>query len=173
MHLGLSDIFLWTAANRGLDWTHRGPASIKRSRQEGMATSQSTRQSKGQHDEDDRKPLRGALRRLGLWSSEGDAGAEQPQTAIPPARTVRYEGDGEHHNLQFMQRYLRVGDAVLDVGANIGLSGVTLARLTRRVMAFEPSPPNAAFLRRNTSVGDQTSNRSHSRLISAPGWWSA
>lgn len=38
---------------------------------------------------------------------------------------------------------------VLDVGANIGLSTLLLARLTGRVVAYEPSPPNVALLRQN------------------------
>ena len=38
---------------------------------------------------------------------------------------------------------------VVDVGANIGLSTILLARAARRVVAFEPSPANAAYLRRN------------------------
>jgi FkbM family methyltransferase len=38
---------------------------------------------------------------------------------------------------------------VLDIGANIGLSAITLARLAKKVIAFEPSPPNAMFLRKN------------------------
>ena len=41
---------------------------------------------------------------------------------------------------------------VLDVGANIGLSTILLARLAGRVIAYEPSPPNAAFLRRNLDL---------------------
>lgn len=41
------------------------------------------------------------------------------------------------------------GSTVIDVGANIGLSTILLARATNRVIAFEPSPPNVAFLRRN------------------------
>ncbi len=119
-----------------------------------MATPQSTRHSKGGegHEEDDRKPLRGALRRLGLWSSENGSAPERPQTPIPAARTVRYEGDGERHNLRFMQRYLRVGDAVLDVGANIGQRAIPAARLVGtpgRVDAFEPSPAMRAVLVEN------------------------
>ena len=42
--------------------------------------------------------------------------------------------------------------AVIDVGANIGLSTILLARLAERVIAFEPSPPNVAFLRRNLAL---------------------
>ena len=39
--------------------------------------------------------------------------------------------------------------SVVDVGANIGLSTILMARLAGHVTAYEPSPPNAAFLRRN------------------------
>lgn len=39
--------------------------------------------------------------------------------------------------------------SVIDVGANIGLSTILLARLTGHVTAYEPSPLNAALLRRN------------------------
>jgi SAM-dependent methyltransferase len=116
-----------------------------------MAIPQSTRHPKGGtgHDEDDRKPLRGALRRLGLWSGENGAEPERPQTPVPAARTVRYEGDAERHNLRFLQRYLRVGDAVLDIGANTGQRAVPAARLVGtpgRVDAFEPSPAMRAVL---------------------------
>lgn len=114
-----------------------------------MATPQSTRHTKGHHDDDDRKPLRGALRRLGLWSSENGAEPEAAQTPMPAPRTVRYEGDAERHNLAFMERYLRVGDAVLDIGANIGQRTLPAARLVGtpgRVDAFEPSPSMRAVL---------------------------
>ena len=39
--------------------------------------------------------------------------------------------------------------AVIDVGANIGLSTILMARLAGHVTAYEPSPPNVTFLRRN------------------------
>lgn len=43
---------------------------------------------------------------------------------------------------------------VVDVGANIGLSTILLARSAQRVIAFEPSPANVDYLRRNlTSNG--------------------
>ncbi len=38
---------------------------------------------------------------------------------------------------------------VVDVGANIGLSAILLARSVERVIAFEPSPTNVDYLRRN------------------------
>lgn len=42
---------------------------------------------------------------------------------------------------------------IFDVGANIGLSAVTLAILKpkARIVAFEPSPPNLVFLRQNVA----------------------
>lgn len=41
---------------------------------------------------------------------------------------------------------------MIDVGANIGLSTIMLARMAAHVIAYEPSPPNAAFLRRNLEL---------------------
>ena len=41
---------------------------------------------------------------------------------------------------------------VLDIGANIGLSTIILGRLAKKVIAFEPSPPNTMFLRRNLDL---------------------
>lgn len=46
-------------------------------------------------------------------------------------------------------RHVARNSIAIDVGANIGLSTILLARLAERVIAFEPSPPNAAFLHRN------------------------
>ena len=48
-----------------------------------------------------------------------------------------------------IQRQVPRDSTVIDVGANIGLSTILLARMTGRVIAFEPSPPNVEFLRRN------------------------
>lgn len=45
---------------------------------------------------------------------------------------------------------------VIDVGANIGLSTILLARMAARVIAYEPSPPNVAFLRRNLDLNGIT-----------------
>lgn len=45
---------------------------------------------------------------------------------------------------------------VIDVGANIGLSTIVLARTAAHVIAYEPSPPNVAFLRRNLELNGIT-----------------
>lgn len=50
---------------------------------------------------------------------------------------------------------VRTGDVVADVGANIGLYAVALARRvgpTGRVIAYEPDAANAALLRRNLAL---------------------
>jgi FkbM family methyltransferase len=110
-----------------------------------MGSPQSSRTSKKapeDNDDADRGPLRGALRRLGLWSGEAGPGP-RAQTPIPSARTVRFEGNAERHHLGFMQRYLRPGDVVLDIGAHSGERSLAAARLVGppgRVDAFEPSP---------------------------------
>ena len=53
-------------------------------------------------------------------------------------------------------RHILPSSTVIDVGANIGLSTILLARLARRVIAYEPSPPNAALLRRNLALNGIT-----------------
>jgi FkbM family methyltransferase len=115
-----------------------------------MGSPQSSRTSKRTEDAEDvdTGPLRGALRRLGLWSGENGPG-QRPQTPIPPARTVRFEGNADRHHLGFMQRYLRAGDVVLDIGAHNGERAIPAARLVGppgRVDAFEPSPTRRTTL---------------------------
>lgn len=56
----------------------------------------------------------------------------------------------------FVSRYVPSSSTVLDVGANIGLSAILLSRLVHRVIAYEPSPPNIAFLRRNLALNGVT-----------------
>jgi FkbM family methyltransferase len=109
-----------------------------------MSSPQSSRTSKRSDDDEDteRGPLRGALRRLGLWS-DGNGSGPRSETPMPPTRTVRFEGNADRHHLGFTQRYLRQGDVVLDIGARAGERSIPAARLVGppgRVDAFEPSP---------------------------------
>ncbi len=55
---------------------------------------------------------------------------------------------------RFATRHARRDGLILDVGANIGLSSILLARAcpAATVLAFDPSPVNAAFLRRNAEA---------------------
>lgn len=64
--------------------------------------------------------------------------------------TARYDVD----EMDFLDRYLRQGDHVLDIGANIGTYTLFSARRigsAGRVVAFEPEPRNAARLRENVA----------------------
>ncbi|MGC4085037.1 MAG: FkbM family methyltransferase [Vicinamibacterales bacterium] len=56
---------------------------------------------------------------------------------------------------RFFDRYLKPGDVVVDVGANVGLYSVVCATCvgdTGTVIALEPSPRIANFLRGNVAV---------------------
>lgn len=65
-----------------------------------------------------------------------------------------------------IERQVSRSSTVIDVGANIGLSTILLARMTERVIAFEPSPPNVAFLRRNLERNGITNVEVHAAAAS-------
>ena len=65
-----------------------------------------------------------------------------------------------------IERQVPRSSTVIDVGANIGLSTILLARMTERVIAFEPSPPNVAFLRRNLERNGITNVEVHAVAVS-------
>jgi len=102
------------------------------------------------------------------------APAAQPFTPTPTAQTgiktvalggatTMLEGNADDPYFQAIEHHAAMLDglaalaarhvprtgSVIDVGANIGLSTILLARLAGHVTAYEPSPPNAALLRRN------------------------
>lgn len=62
----------------------------------------------------------------------------------PSASLVIYcDESHDYHEMHFMRRYLRPGDSVLDVGANIGVYSLLAASLVGsvgRVLSFEPGP---------------------------------
>jgi tRNA G37 N-methylase Trm5 len=73
----------------------------------------------------------------------------------PACRSVptEYEPDVWHELLSSV----RPGDVVADVGANVGLYAVALARRVGamgRVIAYEPDAGNAELLRRNVALND-------------------
>ena len=74
----------------------------------------------------------------------------------PSASLVIYcEESPDYHEMHFMRRYLRSGDAVLDVGANIGVYSLLAASLVGsdgRVLAFEPGPEANRRLTENLRI---------------------
>lgn len=72
------------------------------------------------------------------------------------ARSVAYFGVApDFASMRFMEQYLRPGDAVLDVGANIGLYSVIAATFVGdggRVHAFEPVPSTIRRLKENLRI---------------------
>ena len=66
-------------------------------------------------------------------------------------------GRPDWDEMGLLAHYLRAGDAVIDVGANIGsysLLAATLVGATGSVDAFEPAPRTAARLRENLEIND-------------------
>jgi FkbM family methyltransferase len=62
-------------------------------------------------------------------------------------------------DLAFYRRYLRPGDAVVDVGANIGLATLVAAKIvgpTGRIIAVEPHPRTFEYLRDNVQLNGLT-----------------
>ena len=69
----------------------------------------------------------------------------------------------------FVARQVPPSATALDVGANIGLSTILLARLAERVIAYEPSPPNVGFLRRNLELNGISNVEVRAAAVSSEG----
>jgi len=74
----------------------------------------------------------------------------------PSASLVIYCNESpDYHEMHFLRRYLRPGDAVFDVGANIGIYSLLMASLvgaSGRVWAFEPGPKAQHRLAENLEI---------------------
>ena len=69
----------------------------------------------------------------------------------------------------FLVRQVPLDATALDVGANIGLSTILLARVAKRVIAYEPSPPNVQFLRRNLELNGISNVEVRAAAVSSAG----
>jgi len=70
----------------------------------------------------------------------------------PTDRLSYLVGTYEPHLQQAIRRYVRRGETVYDVGANLGYVSLSLAKRvgpTGHVAAFEPIPQNVELLRKN------------------------
>ena len=68
------------------------------------------------------------------------------------AAAAYYMGRPDFWEFAFLERFLRPGDTVVDVGANVGVYALFLAKgvgPTGRVLACEPEPTNLDRLKRN------------------------
>lgn len=74
-----------------------------------------------------------------------------PRDQVIAKKLILY-GGFETREIELLCSYVKPGDCVLDVGANIGLYSLALSRAVGpngRVIAVEPDPDNLALLRRN------------------------
>ncbi|WP_045837371.1 FkbM family methyltransferase [Hyphomicrobium sp. 99] len=80
------------------------------------------------------------------------------------------QGAGQRHLLQFAARHLHPASTCLEIGAGIGLATASLALACPHghVHAFEASPKNALYLRRNMSANALTNTTVVERAVGAP-----
>ncbi len=74
-----------------------------------------------------------------------------PRDQVIAKKLILY-GGFETREIELLCSYVKPGDCVLDVGANIGLYSLALSRAvgpTGKVIAVEPDPDNRALLERN------------------------
>jgi FkbM family methyltransferase len=73
---------------------------------------------------------------------------------LPYSWTAIYFGLAEYDDMMFTLRYLRPGDAFIDVGANIGFYSLlaSSANAGAPVVAFEPHPVASRWLRENARI---------------------
>lgn len=64
-------------------------------------------------------------------------------------RALSLYGEREEKEVEFVCSLVKAGDVVVDVGANIGMLTVPLAKLGAKVFAFEPQPQMYELLREN------------------------
>lgn len=83
----------------------------------------------------------------------------------PSASLVIYcDESPDYHEMHFMRRYLRAGDNVLDVGANIGVYSLLAASLVGhngRVLAFEPGQEAYRRLTENLQINELDNVQAH------------
>ncbi len=78
---------------------------------------------------------------------------------LDPSDSLRLSiyGNHETNEKEIYKKYIKKGDVVLDVGANIGYDTLILAKLVGkngRVFAFEPGPINFQLLEKNIKINE-------------------
>ena len=65
----------------------------------------------------------------------------------------KFKANQDAYEIELMKRFIKKGDILLDIGANIGFYTTVFSKLAGRygkVYCFEPDPGNSNFLRSNT-----------------------
>ena len=73
------------------------------------------------------------------------------------ALSISHYGTYEELESKIMEEKIEMGNIVVDVGANIGLHTLNMARIvgnTGQVFAFEPDPSNFEILRKNVKINN-------------------
>ena len=73
------------------------------------------------------------------------------------ALAISHYGTYEELEAKIMEEKIKVGNIVVDVGANIGLHALNMARIvgnTGQVFAFEPEPSNFKILEKNVKINN-------------------
>ena len=73
------------------------------------------------------------------------------------ALSISHYGTYEELEAKIMKEKIKVGNIVVDVGANIGLHTLNMAKIvgnTGQVFAFEPDPSNFEILRKNVKINN-------------------
>jgi FkbM family methyltransferase len=73
----------------------------------------------------------------------------------------------QYDEMMFVLRYVRPGDVVLDVGANIGTFSLLAASRGGRVLAFEPNPTAGRRLEENVRLNGMTEVRLRAVAVGA------
>jgi FkbM family methyltransferase len=85
------------------------------------------------------------------------------------SRMIYFNGCPDPSEMEFIRRYLRPGDRVIDAGANVGVYSLLFASLIGRggfVLAFEPDPQSADRLRENLAINSITNIRVRQAALS-------
>jgi FkbM family methyltransferase len=102
--------------------------------------------------------------RGGLFGRGRHANAS-PSDSVPPV-----EDWADPHSVAFVERYLKPGDHVLDIGANLGGFAIQAARrvgLEGSIDAFEPSPQMRMRLKEAIATARTLQVVIHPRLVSS------
>ena len=73
------------------------------------------------------------------------------------ALSISHYGTYEESEAKIMEEKIKVGNIVVDVGANIGLHTLNMAKIvgnTGQVFAFEPDPSNFEILEKNVKINN-------------------